>query len=227
MKDIRLVDLFGQYEKISAEIDKAVLDVLRSTAYINGPEVKAFASELEDYLEVGHVIPCANGTDALQIALMSLGLRAGDEVVTPSFTYIATAEVIALLGLKPVFAEVDPDTFVITADTLEAALTPATKAVIPVHLYGQCADMEGILKLARNRGIAVIEDAAQALGAIYSFADGSAKKAGTMGDVGCTSFFPSKNLGCYGDGGAIMTQDEQLAKKIAMVSNHGQQRKYY
>ena len=227
MEEIRLVDLKGQYDKISREIDRAVLDVIRSTAYINGPEVHAFAEELQAYLSVKHVIPCANGTDALQIALMSLGLKHGDEVITPSFTYIATAEVIALLELKPVFAEVDKDTFVMTAETFEKAITAHTKAVILVHLYGQCAEMEEILKIAAANDISVIEDTAQALGAEYRFANGTVKKAGTMGTLGCTSFFPSKNLGCYGDGGAVMTDDNSLYERISMVANHGQKRKYY
>ncbi len=226
MKKIQLVDLNGQYEKIKDEIDAAILNVVRSSAFINGPEVAAFQKDLEKYLEVQNVIPCANGTDALQIALMALDVKPGDEVITPSFTYIATAEVIALLHLKPVFADVDPDTFTIKPGEVEKLISANTKAIIPVHLYGLCADMEPILKIAEKNNIAVIEDAAQALGSVYTFSDGTKKKAGTMGTIGCTSFFPSKNLGAFGDGGAIFTNDDSLAKKIRMVSNHGQSEKY-
>jgi len=227
MKPIQLVDLKTQYQAIQDEIDAAVLNVIKSTAYINGPEVSSFQSELESYLNVKHVIPCANGTDALQIALMAVGAKPGDEVITPSFTYVATAEVIALLQLKPVFIEVNPDSFTIEADAVEKAITDKTKAIIPVHLYGQCVEMTGIMEVANRHGIAVIEDTAQALGSDYIAADGTKTKAGTIGAIGCTSFFPSKNLGCYGDGGAIFTQDNDLAAIIRMVANHGQSSRYY
>lgn len=222
-----MVDLIGQYEKIKPEVDKALLEVVSSAAFINGPEVKAFQAELESYLKIKHVIPCANGTDALQIAMMALGLEPGDEVITASFTYVATAEVIALLQLKPVLVEVNPKTFTIDPDAFEKAITPKTKAVVPVHLFGQCADMNRILSIAKKHNIFVIEDTAQAIGADYTMPDGSVHKAGTMGIVGCTSFFPSKNLGCYGDGGAMFTNDDQLAAKIRMVANHGQSVQYY
>ena len=222
-----MVDLAAQYQKIQPEIDKAVLDVIHSTAFINGPEVKSFQADLEKYLGVKHVIPCANGTDALQIAMMALGFQPGDEVITASFTYVATAEVIGLLKLKPVLVDVLPDTFCIDPKAIEAAITPKTKAIVPVHLFGQCADMEAIMKIAKKHNLAVIEDVAQAIGANYKFADGTLKKAGTVGTVGCTSFFPSKNLGCYGDGGALYTNDDVLAKKARMVANHGQSVQYY
>jgi dTDP-4-amino-4,6-dideoxygalactose transaminase len=227
MKKIQMVDLAGQYQKIQQEIDQAVLDVIRSTAYINGPEVKAFGTELENYLKVKHVIPCANGTDALQIAMMALGLQPGDEVITANFTYVATAEVIALLKLKPVLVDVLPGTFTIDPKAIEAAITPKTKAIVPVHLFGQCADMETINTLAGKHNLFVIEDTAQAIGADYKMKDGSVFKAGTISTVGCTSFFPSKNLGCYGDGGAIFTNDDSLGKKIRMIANHGQSVQYY
>ncbi|PCJ85855.1 MAG: transcriptional regulator [Flavobacteriales bacterium] len=227
MKPIQLVDLLGQYNKIKDEIDKAVLDVVGSSAYIMGPEMKQFETELANYLNAKHVIGCANGTDALQIALMALDLQPGDEVITPSFTYIATAEVIALLHLKSVFVDVDPETFTVTPEAIEKAISPNTKAIIPVHLYGQCADMEPILEIAKKHNLAVIEDTAQAIGAEYTFSDGSSRKAGTMGDFGCTSFFPSKNLGAFGDGGAIFTNNDELNKKVRMIANHGQKRKYY
>jgi dTDP-4-amino-4,6-dideoxygalactose transaminase len=226
-KKIQMVDLLGQYEKIQAEIDKAVLDVIHSTAFINGPEVKAFKADLENYLGVKHVIPCANGTDALQIAMMALGLKPGDEVITADFTYPATAEVIALLGLTPVLVDVNPDTFDISIDALEKAITPKTKAIVPVHLFGQCADMERIMQLAKKHDLFVIEDVAQAIGSDYTFSDGRKQKAGTIGDVGCTSFFPSKNLGAYGDGGAMYTNNDELAAKLKMISNHGQSVQYY
>lgn len=221
-----MVDLKSQYDKMQKEIDEAVLNVIRSTAYINGPEVKSFQAELEQYLNVKYVIPCANGTDALQIAMMALGLKPGDEVITASFTYVATAEVIALLGLTPVLVDVYPDTFDIDVDAIEKAITPKTKAIVPVHLFGQCANMEKILALAKKHNLFVIEDTAQAIGAEYTFSDGTVKKAGTMGDIGCTSFFPSKNLGCYGDGGAMYTNNEELAKKMRMIANHGQSVQY-
>lgn len=222
-----MVDLKGQYEKIQPEIDKAVIDVIHSTAFINGPEVKAFQSELEKYLGVKHVIPCANGTDALQIAMMALGLQPGDEVITASFTYVATAEVIALLNLKPVLVDVIPGSFTIDPKAIEAAITPKTRAIVPVHLFGQCSDMEAINEIAKRKNLFVIEDNAQAIGADFKMKDGSVKKAGTISTVGCTSFFPSKNLGCYGDGGAIFTNDDELAKKIRMIANHGQSVQYY
>ncbi|MFM2207678.1 MAG: hypothetical protein RL213_1653 [Bacteroidota bacterium] len=222
-----MVDLVGQYEKLQPEIDKAVLDVIRSSAFINGPEVKAFQSELEKYLGVKHVIPCANGTDALQIVMMALGLEPGDEVITADFTYVATAEVIALLKLKPVLVDVDPETFTIDVSAVERAITPKTKAIVPVHLFGQCAPMDELMQLARKHNLFVIEDTAQAIGAEYTFPDGTRRKAGTIGTAGCTSFFPSKNLGCYGDGGAIFTDDEALGTKIRMIANHGQSVQYY
>ncbi|HRI42437.1 MAG: DegT/DnrJ/EryC1/StrS family aminotransferase [Candidatus Pollutiaquabacter aromativorans] len=227
MKKIQMVDLIGQYEKIQQEIDKAVLDVIRSSAYINGPEVKAFQAELEQYLGAKHVINCANGTDALQIAMMALDLQPGDEVITADFTYVATAEVIALLKLKPVLVDVNPDTFTLDPAAVERAITPKTKAIVPVHLFGQCAPMEAIMDIARKYKLYVIEDTAQAIGADYYFKDGSKQKAGTIGTIGCTSFFPSKNLGCYGDGGALFTNDDELAKKIRMIANHGQSVLYY
>src|SRR5690242_18226694 len=196
MKNIQMVDLISQYEKIQEEIDSAILRVVRSSAYINGPEVKAFQAEMEDYLGVKHVIPCANGTDAIQVAMMALGLKPGDEVITADFTFVATAEVIALLGLKPVLVDVYPDTFTINVEAIEKAITPKTKAIVPVHLFGQCANMDAIMKLAKKHNLYVIEDNAQAIGADYT-SDGKTVKAGTIGHVGCTSFFPSKNLGCY------------------------------
>lgn len=227
MKKIQMVDLMSQYQKIQAEVDQAVLNTIRSSAFINGPEVKSFQAELEAYLKVKHVIPCANGTDALQIAMMALNLQPGDEVITASFTYVATAEVIALLKLKPVLVDVIPGTFLIDPKAVEAAITPKTKAIVPVHLFGQCADMEAIMEIATKHNLYVIEDNAQAIGADYFFKDGSKQKAGTIGTIGCTSFFPSKNLGCYGDGGAIFTNNEELAKKIRMIANHGQSIQYY
>lgn len=226
MSDIRMVDLQKQYLRIKPEIDSAIQEVINSSAFINGPQVKTFAKNLEDYLGVKHVIPCANGTDALQIALMSLNLQPGDEVITPDFTFIATAEVIALLGLKPVMVDIDAKWFTLDIKKLEAAITPRTRAIIPVHLYGTCANMDEILKLAKQHQIYVIEDAAQALGASYC-TDKLNGKAGTLGDIGCTSFFPSKNLGCFGDGGSIMTQNDELAEKIRCIANHGAKVKYY
>jgi dTDP-4-amino-4,6-dideoxygalactose transaminase len=201
--------------------------VIKQGAFINGPEVKSFQKELEKYLNVKHVIPCANGTDALQIALMALGLQPGDEVITTTFTFIATAEVIGLLQLKPVLVDVDPDTYNISVEGIKKVIGPKSKAIIPVHLYGQCADMEPILKLAKENNLFVIEDTAQGIGADYSFSDGSKQKAGTVGDIGTTSFFPSKNLGCYGDGGAMFTNDDELAEKIRIIANHGSKIKYY
>ncbi len=227
MGKIQMVDLIGQYAKIQPEIDKAILDVVRSSAYINGPEVKSFQAELENYLGVKHVIPCANGTDALQIAMMALGLKPGDEVITASFTYVATAEVIALLQLKPVLVDVLPDTFLIDPKAVERAITPKTKAIVPVHLFGQCADMDALMDIAKRNNLYVIEDTAQAIGSNYNLKNGTIQKAGTIGTIGCTSFFPSKNLGCYGDGGAIFTNDDELAKKMRMIANHGQSTLYY
>ncbi len=217
----------SQYEKMQDEIDEAIISVVRSSAYINGPEVKAFQAELEAYLDVKHVIPCANGTDALQIAMMALGLKPGDEVITANFTYVATAEVIALLGLTPVLVDVNPITFNIEPEAIRKAITPKTRAIVPVHLFGQCAPMEEILEIAREHGLFVIEDTAQAIGAEYTFSDGRVAKAGTMGDIGATSFFPSKNLGCYGDGGAMFTQKDAYADMLRSVANHGQSRQYY
>jgi UDP-2-acetamido-2-deoxy-ribo-hexuluronate aminotransferase len=225
-KKIQMVDLKGQYQKIKTEVDSAIQEVINSTAFINGPAVKEFQADLEKYLNVKNVIPCANGTDALQIAMMALGLKPGDEVITASFTYVATAEVIGLLGLTPVLVEIHPDTFCINVAAIEKAITPKTKAIVAVHLYGQCADMEPILALAKKHNLFVIEDVAQAIGAEYTFANGTKHKAGTMGDVGCTSFFPSKNLGCYGDGGAIYTNNDDLAKKLRMTAHHGQSIQY-
>ncbi len=208
-----MVDLSSQYEKIKNEIDEAVLSCIASTAYINGSEVKSFQKNLENYLQIKHVIPCANGTDALQIALMALDLKEGDEIIVPSFTYVATAEVIALLKLKPVMVEVDENTFNVTAEIIEQAITSRTKVVVPVHLFGQTCDMESVMQVAKKHNLFVIEDNAQSLGANYTFSDGTIKKAGTIGHIGCTSFFPSKNLGCFGDGGAMFTDDENLAGK--------------
>jgi len=227
MKKIQMVDLVSQYERIQEEVDQSVLDVIRSSAYINGPEVKNFQSELEDYLKVKHVVPCANGTDALQMAMMALGLKPGDEVITATFTFVATAEVIALLGLTPVLVDVDPDTFMLDPTEVEKAITSKTKAIVPVHLFGQCADMESIMKIAKEHNLYVIEDTAQAIGAEYTFADGTTAKAGTIGDIGTTSFFPSKNLGCFGDGGAIFTQSDEYAEKLRVVANHGMKVRYY
>ena len=227
MEAIQMVDLKRQYKHIKTEIDQAVLNVIASAAFINGKPVQDFATHLASYLGVKHVIPCANGTDALQIAMMALDLQPGDEVITPSFTYIATTEVVALLRLNPVFVEVDSQTFCMDPKVLEAAITSKTKAIVPVHLYGHTAPMEEILEIAKKHNLYVIEDTAQAMGADYIFPDGTKAKAGTMGTVGCTSFFPSKNLGCYGDGGAMYTNDSALAEKLKMVANHGQNRRYY
>jgi len=224
---IQMVDLKSQYEKIKKEVDAGIQDCIDNTAFINGPAVKEFQQDFEKYLNVKHVIPCANGTDALQIAMMALDLKPGDEVICPAFTYVATAEVIGLLGLKPIMVDVDENTFDIELNGLEKYITPNTKAMVPVHLYGQSADMEKILEFAEKHNLFVIEDNAQAMGSDYTFSDGRIVKAGTMGHIGCTSFFPSKNLGCYGDGGALMTNDDDLALKIRMIANHGQQKKYY
>ncbi|MFN3952658.1 MAG: DegT/DnrJ/EryC1/StrS family aminotransferase [Thermaurantimonas sp.] len=227
MKEIRMVDLATQYEHIKAEINSAIDDVLKSTAFINGPAVRQFKENLEKHLGVRHVIPCANGTDALQLAMMALDLQPGDEVITATFTYVATAEVIALLKLTPVLVDVDEDSFLIDPDKIEKAITNRTKAIVPVHLFGQCADMERILDIADRHGLYVIEDTAQAINADYYFSDGRVMKAGTIGHIGCTSFFPSKNLGCYGDGGAVFTNDDALAEKLRMIANHGQSVQYY
>lgn len=225
-KKIQMVDLKGQYEKIKSEVDAGIQEVINTTAFINGPQVKEFQASLEKYLDVKHVIPCANGTDALQIAMMALDLKPGDEVITASFTYVATAEVIGLLGLTPVLVDVYPDTFDIDVEAIEKNITSKTKAIVPVHLFGQCADMERIMALAKKHNLFVIEDVAQAIGADYKFKDGTTKKAGTIGTIGCTSFFPSKNLGCYGDGGAIYTNDSDLAQKLKMIAHHGQSVQY-
>lgn len=227
MKKIQMVDLVSQYEKIKPSIDSAILDVIGNAYFINGPEVTSFQKDLESYLGVKHVIPCANGTDALQIAMMALDLKPGDEVITPSFTYIATTEVIALLGLKPVFVEVDKDSFCIDVNEIEKAITSKTKAIVPVHLYGQAANMNAIMEIASRHNLYVVEDNAQAIGSDYHLTNGSVVKTGTIGHIGCTSFFPSKNLGCYGDGGALFTNDDILAKKIKMIANHGQSIKYH
>ena len=227
MHDIQMVDLKAQFNHIEGELRAAIDEVLHTATFINGPAVKDFAKNLETYLDVKRVIPCANGTDALQIALMALGLKPGDEVIVPSFTYVATAEVIALLGLKPIMVDVDPDHFCITAEQVESAITPRTKAIVPVHLYGQCAPMEDIITIANKYSIKVVEDNAQAIGSDYIFADSSSKKAGTIADIGCTSFYPSKNLGAYGDGGAMMSNDDQLAEALWKIANHGQSVRYY
>lgn len=222
-----MVDLKSQYQKIKPEVDAAILEVIESTAFINGPSVKQFQQNLEAYLGVKHVIPCGNGTDALQVAMMGLGLQPGDEVITTTFTFIATAEVIALLHLTPVCVDVDADTMNISVEAIEKAITLKTKAIVPVHLFGQCANMEAILEIAEKHHLFVIEDACQAIGADYKFSNGTTKKAGTIGDVGCTSFFPSKNLGCYGDGGAIFTNNDDLANQIRGIVNHGMFVRYY
>ena len=222
-----MVDLQGQYAHIAEEIDTAIQSVVRSAYFIKGPEVAAFEVELAEYLGVKHVIGCANGTDALQIAMMALDLKPGDEILVPAFTYVATAEVMALLGLVPLMVDVDPDTFNLRLEDLEGKVSPKTKAIVPVHLFGQSADMDPILGFAERHKLFVIEDNAQAIGADYTFRNGSVAKTGTMGHIGCTSFFPSKNLGCFGDGGAIMTNDDLLAHKIRQIANHGQGEQYY
>jgi UDP-2-acetamido-2-deoxy-ribo-hexuluronate aminotransferase len=227
MKPIQMVDLKQQYHKIKSEVDAAVLGVLESSMFIGGPQVSSFAERLSKYLDIKHVIPCANGTDALQIAMMALGLEPGDEIITPSFTYVATTEVIALLKLRPVFVEVDVQTFCVDPQSIRNAITSRTKAIVPVHLYGHSCKMEEIMDIAKEHNLFVIEDNAQAIGGNYTFKDGTTKKTGTIGIVGCTSFFPSKNLGCYGDGGAMFTNDDELAEKLKMIANHGQKAKYY
>jgi dTDP-4-amino-4,6-dideoxygalactose transaminase len=227
MKKIQMVDLRSQYLKIKPEIDRNLQEVIDSCAFINGPAVKTFQQDLEKYLTIKHVIPCANGTDALQVSMMALGLQPGDEIITVSFTFIATVEVVVLLGLTPVFVDVDPDTFNIDPGAIERAITPKTKAIVPVHLFGQCAPMEEIMEIAGRYNLYVIEDDCQAIGSDYHFTDGSKRKAGTIGEIGCTSFFPSKNLGCYGDGGAIFTRDDDIADKLRIIVNHGMAIRYY
>lgn len=227
MREIRMVDLQGQYLKNKDEIDRGIQEVIDNTAFINGPAVQRFQNHLQEYLGVKHVIPCANGTDALQVAMMGLGLERGDEVITTSFTFIATVEVIALLGLTPVLVDVHPDTFNIDPEAIRKAITPKTKAIVPVHLFGQCSDMDEIMDIANEQNLFVIEDACQSIGAVYYGKDGTKKQSGTIGDVGCTSFFPSKNLGCYGDGGAIFTNDDDLAAKLRVIVNHGMTVRYY
>ena len=227
MKKIQMVDLQGQYSKIKENVDTSINEVLNSSAYINGPYVHQFQADLEKYLNVKHVIPCANGTDALQIAMMGLGLEQGDEVITVDFTFAATVEVIALLKLTPVLIDVEPDTFNMDIDALKKAITPKTKAIVPVHLFGQVANMDSVMSIAKEHNLFVIEDNAQAIGASYTFEDGKKQKAGTIGNVGTTSFFPSKNLGCYGDGGAIFTNDDDLAHIIRGIVNHGMYKRYY
>lgn len=227
MRPIQMVDTRTQYGKIKKEVDAAIQEVLDSAAYINGKPVQDFANALGRYVGAGHTIPCANGTDALQIAMMALDLQPGDEVITPSFTYIATTEVVALLRLKPVFVEVDPRTFCMDPAALRHAITPKTKAIVPVHLYGHAAPMEEIMAIAREYGLYVIEDNAQAIGCHYRFADGTVQKTGSIGTIGATSFYPSKNLGAFGDGGAIFTNDAALAHKLKMIANHGQEKRYY
>lgn len=224
--NIQMVDLKSQYMKIKPQVDQAINDVLSSTQFINGEHVKSFQNELAAYLDVKHVITCANGTDALQISMMALGLKPGDEIITPSFTYIATTEVIGLLGLKPVFVDCDPENFNISVDEVEKAITKKTKAIVPVHLFGQSSDMKSIMSLAKKYNLFVIEDNAQAIGSDY-LGFNQPQKTGTIGNIGCTSFFPSKNLGCFGDGGAMMTNDDELAKKLRMIANHGQSKRYY
>ncbi len=227
MKKIQMVDLKGQYKHIKAQVDSSVLDVINSTAFINGPEVHSFQKELEEYLDIKHVIPCANGTDALQIAMMGLGLQPGDEVITADFTFAATVEVIALLRLTPVLVDVEPDSFNIDPEAIKKAITPKTKAIVPVHLFGQSANMDAIMSIAKEHNLFVIEDNAQGIGANYKFANGKIAKTGTIGHVASTSFFPSKNLGCYGDGGAIFTDNDDLAHTIRGIVNHGMYKRYH
>jgi dTDP-4-amino-4,6-dideoxygalactose transaminase len=227
MYNIPMVDLQNQYKSIESDVDAAVLKSIKSGKYINGPEVASFKENLQQFLGVKHVIPCANGTDALQLALMAAGLEPGDEVIAPSFTFVATAEVIALMGLTPILIDVHPDTFCLDENKLEDLITSKTKAIVPVHLFGQCANMEAIMNIANKHNLLVVEDNAQAIGADYTFTNGETAKAGTIGQIGCTSFFPSKNLGCYGDGGAVFTNDDALAKRIAVIANHGMDVRYY
>lgn len=227
MRKIQMVDLQKQYQDIKEEVDSAIQEVINNCTFINGPSVKQFQANLEKYLHVKHVIPCGNGTDGLQVSLMALDLQPGDEVITTTFTFIATAEVIALLKLTPVLVDVESDTFNISISAVEKAVTNKTKAIIPVHLFGQCVDMESLMKIAEKHNLHIVEDACQAIGADYHFSNGEVKKAGTMGIIGCTSFFPSKNLGCYGDGGAVFTNDDILAKKLRGIVNHGMFVRYY
>ena len=227
MRKIQMVDLQTQYQHIKEDINRGIQAVLDSASFIKGPAVASFQSNLEKYTGAKHVIPVGNGTDALQIALMALGLQPGDEVITPTFTFIATAEVVALLGLRPVVVDVDWDTMNISVDAVRKAITPKTKAIVPVHLFGQCADMQSLIEIAEEHHLYIIEDACQAIGSVYTFTDGTQKQAATMGDIGCTSFFPSKNLGCYGDGGAIFTNNDDLAAKMRAIANHGMVVRYY
>jgi len=227
MRKIQMVDLNGQYQGIKEEVNSSIQEILENTSFINGPKVHEFQKNLENYLNVKHVIPCANGTDALQIAMMGLGLKPGDEVITADFTFAATVEVIALLQLTPVLVDVYPDTFNIDVEAIKKAITPKTKAIVPVHLFGQCANMEAIMKVSAEHNLYVIEDNAQGIGANYTFSDGSKAKTGTIGHVSSTSFFPSKNLGCYGDGGAIFTNDDDLAHTIRGIVNHGMYVRYH
>ncbi len=222
-----MVDLNGQYLKIKEEVDRAVLEVINSSAFINGPEVKKFQEELEQYLGVKHVVPCANGTDALQVALMALDLKPGDEIITSDFTFAATVEVVALLGLTPVLVDVEPQSFNLDPKAVRRAITSKTKAIVPVHLFGQCANMDEMMQIAKEHNLYVVEDNAQAIGSIYKFENGESHMAGTMGDIGTTSFFPSKNLGCFGDGGAIFTNNDELAAKMRSLVNHGMGERYY
>lgn len=226
-RNIQMVDLKTQYERLKSDIDAGIREVIESTQFVKGPQVSRFQEHLAEYTGAKHVIAVGNGTDALQIALMALGLRPGDEVITPTFTFIATAEVVALLGLKPVVVDVDWGTMNMSVEAVRKAITPRTKAIVPVHLFGQCADMEPLLEIAREQGLYIVEDACQAIGARYTFSDGTVRQAGTMGHIGCTSFFPSKNLGCYGDGGALFTNDDALAEKIAAIANHGCKVRYH
>lgn len=227
MREIRMVDLKGQYDRIQHEVDQAIAEVIQSTTFINGPAVQKFSKEFADYLQVKHVIPCANGTDALQVAMMALDLKPGDEVITSTFTFIATVETIALLRLKPVLVDVDPHTFNLDTSEVLKAITSKTRAIIPVHLFGQCAPMDGLIEIAHKHNLFIIEDACQASGSEYISANGRRKKAGTIGEIGCTSFFPSKNLGCFGDGGALFTNDDTLAENIRSIVNHGMKIRYY
>ena len=227
MKPIQMVDLKGQYEKIKTEINNGIQSVIDSSTFVKGGMVTTFQHNLERYLGVKHVIPVGNGTDALQISLMALGLQRGDEVITPTFTFVATAEVVALLGLTPILVDVDPDTFCMSVESVKKAITPKTKAIVPVHLFGQNADMEAILQIAKEHNLYVVEDACQSIGAEYTFSNGQKVKSGCMGHIGCTSFFPSKNLGCFGDGGAIFTNDDTLAQEMQCIANHGMTVRYH
>ncbi|MFO7879064.1 MAG: DegT/DnrJ/EryC1/StrS family aminotransferase [Bacteroidota bacterium] len=227
MEKIRMVDLASQYHKIKKDVDSGISEVINNASFINGPQVKQLQQELAEYMDVKHAVTCGNGTDALQIAMMALGLKPGDEVITSDFTFIATVEVIALLGLKPVLVDVDPDNFMLDIEQVKQQISPRTKAIVPVHLFGQAANMEALMEIANKYNLYVIEDTAQAIGSEYTFSDGKKAKVGTIGHIGCTSFFPSKNLGCYGDGGALFTRDDELGKKIRSIVNHGSQVKYH